>query len=760
MSSVRWGFGLAVAYLLVAEAGAALSVPAHPATVHPAIGLLVAALVVSPPGRWAGLAAAAFAADLAVGARHGQALTAAFGGAAGSVLGAAGAAAIILRLAGPRPAGARVRDVVALIAGAVVGAAVQATFHLPATAALWAQVWAASALGVLTVAPALLALSEGRAVDGEARRWEWIGLLAGSALVAVMAVGGTLPGNAPAPVGVLLVPLLGWAAWRHGPRGIGGLAILAIFVAAWNLSHGVGIFAGRGDAAARAFLQAMIGGVVGTFLFLCALASERRASVKARSELLAMITHEIRAPMSGVIGMADLLREASPEEQRELAESLRRSAESLLVVIDDVLDFSKIEAGRLAIEARDFELRDVLDDVVDVLGSRAADKGLELAVRVAPEVPAALHGDPGRLRQILLNLVGNAVKFTERGEVVVRATAREQGPGRRLLTLAVSDTGIGIEPAARDRLFTPYTQAEASTARRFGGTGLGLAISKRLAELMGGTAGVESVPGRGSTFWFTAVVADGAAPSVERAAPRRGRVVMPPSAARDALVADLLTLGVDASAVDDLALLPALDAGDLVLLDDRVLDPGLAALAAEVILVRPHGKRPRSGSPAVRTLARPVRFRELRAALARASEPARASPPAAEMPRARVLVTDDSPVNRRMLLALLERLGCDAHAVEGGAQAIAAMASGAYDLILMDCDMPEMDGYATTAAIRDLEQGRRRTPIIAVTANTLDGARDRCLAAGMDDHLGKPVRPGVLHQAVARWAPSRAQPPR
>jgi signal transduction histidine kinase/ActR/RegA family two-component response regulator len=383
----------------------------------------------------------------------------------------------------------------------------------------------------------------------------------------------------------------------------------------------------------------------------------------AKSEFLANMSHEIRTPLNGVIGMAELLALSDlTAGQRQMAEVIQGSAEYLLSLVNDVLDFSKIEAGRLQISLQPCELRPAIRMVEGLVRPRCADKGLQLITEIDSGLPQWVVTDGCRLRQILTNLVGNAVKFTETGSVRISASVAGDPASAFAVLFRVVDTGIGIAPEVQKRLFTPFTQADSETTRRYGGTGLGLAISRRLVNSMGGSIGVESEPGSGSTFWFLIPLEAASPPAV---APVRDREAAPPRG---------------------------------------------------------------------RVSAGPAR-------------------------RRRVLVAEDHPVNRMVAVRAIERLGYLVEVAGNGWEAVAAAAHQTYDVILMDCQMPEMDGYHAATEIRRGENGRGRVPIVAMTANAIDGDREKCLAAGMDDYLSKPVRMADLAAALERWSQAAARPP-
>ncbi len=508
-------------------------------------------------------------------------------------------------------------------------------------------------------------------------------------------------------------------------------------------------------------------------------AAERASS--AKSEFLARMSHEIRTPMNGVMGMSEVLQTTDlTPRQRHLAETISRSAEALLHIINDILDFSKVEAGKLQLERVDFRLRETVEETIEIFAARAHAKNVELACAIELDVPVCVRGDPVRLRQVLINFVGNAIKFTDAGEIVVRV--RSVGKDG-LLRFEVVDTGIGISAEAQSHIFNAFSQADSFTTRKYGGTGLGLAICRELATLMGGEIGVHSEVNHGSTFWFE-VRLDPVAettPSHTRL-PRlkliglRVLIVDDNTSNREILRQHLQSWGVDVvDAQTSVAALAALEADgarfDLMLIDDQMPDMDGIALAKLVsrdprwsglrlILLSTrdeHDGITEDTGLFAAILTKPLRRSQIFACVTRVMAPQSGTAPAAAP---RILLVEDNPVNREVAVAMLENLGCVIDTAENGRQAVEAVIARTYDAVLMDCQMPTMDGLTATGEIRLREQtsDASRLPIIALTANAMEGDRERCLAAGMDDFLSKPFTQQQLATLLRRWLALRALP--
>jgi Amt family ammonium transporter len=551
---------------------------------------------------------------------------------------------------------------------------------------------------------------------------------------------------------------------------------------------------------------------------LCREKEAAEAANRAKSQFLANMSHELRTPLNGVTGMLDLLEETSlSPQQRRYAGIARSSADLLLSVINQILDFSKIEAGKLELDRIDFDLRSLIEETLEMVAPKAEQKKLELALNMPPDMPSAVEGDAHRLRQVIVNLLGNAIKFTDRGQVQVRVSLESETATDVVVRVAIEDTGIGIPPDRLHRLFQSFSQVDASTTRQFGGTGLGLAISKQLVELMGGMISVESQPGRGSTFWFRLPMPKAKGAPMEFASPppelnglrvlavddnatNREILFRQLSAwqvrvdtASDGVQAlELLRTGAATSQSYDLAIvdghMPAMDGFELV----RQIRSDRRLLATPVVmftsLAAPLSSVEFEDLQLAGFLSKPVRQSQLRETIVRAAQGKRPSAvecraardntgrrPATEFagaesksgqpPRANLLLVEDNEINRLVALEILGRSGFACDVATNGREGVEKIRSGAYDLVLMDCQMPEMDGLTATREIRRLETAgalarSNRLPIVALTANAIEGDRQLCLEAGMDSYLTKPLDAVKLTELLETTLCLNERPPR
>jgi len=524
-----------------------------------------------------------------------------------------------------------------------------------------------------------------------------------------------------------------------------------------------------------------------------------------KSQFLANMSHEIRTPINGVIGFSNLLLDTElSTEQREYAEAVRDSAEILLKLINDILDFSKLEAKKMALEQIPFDLRTTIEGVAELLSLKARETGLELSVRYAEDAPRRVIGDPGRIRQVLINLAGNALKFTQQGRVLIHVGWQPLADGQAEFRFAVEDTGIGISEEKLEFIFEKFTQADASMTRRYGGTGLGLAISKQIVEFMGGTIGVSSTLGRGSTFWFTVRLGLDKAPQTRTILSAslvgvRVLVVDRNKINRQTLLDLTSNWGMKGDAVstseEAIAAMRRACASEqpyhMAIIDSNLEDDNTESIGRRIksdpqlmdtvlFVITAVGKRGDarrlSDAGFAAYLVRPIHQATLMEALAtawgsklqgvttplitrhtlaeaRASQ-APSAPRQSGLTRAYVLIVEDNLLNQKLALRMLEKLGYRADLADNGRDAVRMIEKGGYDLVFMDCQMPEMDGYEASAIIRQREkESGQHLPIIAMTAHTMTGDRDKCMEAGMDDYISKPIRKEQIVQVISKWVP-------